>query len=101
MVGLKIMEVSVEAFKEAIKTKKFFPLRECSLCQFMMGFFPLMIDGEEKIVTDTGCDCVRYENVRPISDEDLEGYLEPRNGYVERIKEFVTSEEASQKPLLN
>jgi hypothetical protein len=53
--------------------KKFFPVRDCSLCGYMMGYVVLSHDFKN-VGLDTGCDCVTYTNVNQSSWDEVERF---------------------------
>lgn len=79
-----------DEFAEAIK-KKPFPLRDCSICGYMMNFY---YDGDV-LHYDSRCECTSGDKymgdedhtVRP--DSDLDFYLEPAHGHLERVQKFI------------
>ena len=75
---------SREDFVTAIK-KKPYPLRECSICDYLMHFY---YQGDT-LYYDSGCDCSRSSHMEARPDSDLDFYLDPTHGHLPKIEKFI------------
>ena len=53
--------------------KTFFPVRDCSICGYMLGYVVMNRDFSN-LGFDTGCDCVTYSNINQSSWEEMERF---------------------------
>ena len=75
--------LNLENFKAAIRINDY-PLNTCSLCGYWMSYF---YQGD-KIVIDTGCDCVTYSNIKEVSDLELQSMI---NCCPEKVNNFINN----------
>lgn len=55
--------------------KRFFPVRDCSICGYMMGYVVLSAD-HSNLGFDTGCDCVTYSNINHSNWDEMKNMYE-------------------------
>lgn len=75
-----------EKFIAKLKAGGKFNLRNCSICNYKLGF---VTDTENELYYDAGCDCVNYEKLEPRDWSDLDFYLDPKHGHVDRIEKWL------------
>jgi hypothetical protein len=80
------MDITREMFIDAIKKHPFY-VRPCSLCGYEMSY---CFRGKQ-LGFDSGCDCVSYDGWHPVEDYDLDFYLDPAHGHMDRIREFIAN----------
>lgn len=68
-------------FEKALRLKGPLSTRECSICGYMMSY----LVQDDRICFDSGCDCVTWSNVQPVSSDAVEELFQ--NNYY-NINEF-------------
>lgn len=82
------MEVTFENFIKALK-KNMFVIGNCSICNAPLYFIG-HINRDDIYGLDTNCDCVRYvTDIKMQTGKDFEFYLNPENGWIGKISEFI------------
>lgn len=67
---MKMNDLRTKAIQEE---KRFFPVRDCSICGYMMGYEVLDIHFNH-VGFNTGCDCVTYKNITQSSWDEMEKF---------------------------
>lgn len=73
-----------------LKTGEPLKERSCSMCGYMMKWF--YRPENEQLYYDSGCDCVSYHNYQPRQFDDLDFYLIPEHGHIDRLKAYIEAE---------
>lgn len=73
-----------EKFIAALVHKRKFPIRECSLCDYVLGF----VYYNDAVHFHQGCNCTNQFNYRELEEGELEMYLSDKT-WREAIELFV------------
>jgi hypothetical protein len=62
------------------------PIRECSLCGYLLGY--MFFYEESEVVYDNGCECVPYHNLRASSWDEVARMYNINSDKPEIIKKY-------------